>query len=488
MSSLTYNLSDNDGRQTLAVFGEYDGTTFDRIVTRANPAFETLVLYLATTDPAERDVEYVHGLVDPAVGIGRMLAEEFGGRITFDLHHFYIDGIPEVSACAKIVRDKVLNGDVDWKRMVRFLVRLEGNPSKRAKEAIWQWVEKHGVSITEDGRIAGFKGLVNGKDEVTGEENIPVSYHAGPNNFIDGVLYGEPGQHYQVPHRVGTVISKRRADVDDNTNLACSTGLHVGAYSYAKTFGENRADGARYSTMGRMADSLPNSTFAIVVFAPEDVVSVPSGDDLDWKIRVSKYEVSEFLETVEDVLKDKPIYDVKTPAPFIPEGESYSPEPEVEQPPTPIGQTEVETPSSDDDGNEYSIEPEAEQVVPSDVKWFEIYSSDNLGDTIYETISGTEDDAEETAEGYRESGTEVDWREVEEEQDEAVLVEPEKGTGLLGRIVLRDWAAVNPALAADLENRLPNGDWRLGHKAVARKYEAYTTEASVRRYRKNLEG
>lgn len=499
MSNVKFNLSNAEGTQTLAVTGTDDNgaLVFNKIVTPANPSFSALVTYLVSTPEGEHDVEHVHGLVDPAVGIGRMLQEEFGDRVTFDSRHFYLDGIPEVTALARVVKDKVLGGDTDWKRFVRFMVRLDGNPSKRAKDAVWDWVEKHGVTITEDGRMVGYKGLVNGKDAVTGEQNVPVSHHRGPNNFIDGSLFGEAGVAYQVPHRLGTVISKRRSDVDDNASLACSTGLHVGAYSYAKTFGENRADGARYSTMGRMADSLPNSTFALVAFAPEDVVSVPEDGTSDWKIRVSRYEVVEFLEEVKDVLEGQHEYDVKTPAPFLPPGQEFQPEPTVEQPPTPIGQTEDETPSSDDDGNEYEDDVTEEPTSEPTSTW-EIRGDDNMGTCVYETITGTEKDAQEVLEVHDPEGdlgyyyveveveadkadewlTDPEQAEIEEEQDEAVLVEPEKGTGLLGRVVLRDWAAVNPALARDL------ADTSIGHKALARKYAAITTEASVRRYRK----
>lgn len=317
-SSVTFNISQTGSGMTIAVNLVDGDETVNRIITRANPSFDRLSAYLLSTD--EHDVDTVRLLVDPAVAIGRSLQAEFGGRVTFDLHHFYLDGVREDSVLADHIKDRVLSGDTDWHRLVRFLVRLDANPSKRAKDAVWGWVEKHGVTIAQDGRMIGYKGLVEGVDALTGE-TCPVSYHSGPNNFIDGVLYGETGESYQVPHRLGTVISKRRADVDDNGSLACSTGLHVGAYSYAKTFGENRADGARYSTMGRMADTLPNSTFALVAFGPEAVVSVPEDGTADWKIRVHEYEVTEFLEVVEDVLKDKPVYDVKTPAPFIPAGE-----------------------------------------------------------------------------------------------------------------------------------------------------------------------
>lgn len=455
-----YTITNRDGQQTLSIVGE----TFEKVIASSHPNFETLVNYLVSTDP--HDEEHVRDLVDPAVSIGRRLQEEFGDRVTFDLHHFYLDGIPETSALSKIVGDKVLAGEEGWMRLVRFLVRLDGNPSRKAKDAIWEWVEKHGVSITEDGRIAGFKGLVEGTDALTGE-TVPVSYHAGPNNFIDGVLYGEPGVHYQVPHRVGTVISKRRGDVDDDTSLACSTGLHVGAYSYAKTFGENREDGARYSTMGRMASTLPNSTFAIVLFAPEDVVSVPEDGTADWKIRVSKYEVSEFLEEVKDVLKGKVIYDTPTPAPFIPAGESYSPEPEV--------LPEVE-----------DVEETSQEATSAPWK---VVEHDGMGTTVLESFED-EDAANEALDGYIESEPEGDYEvqyidpetgnvsdgpEDEEDDEEVEETAPEPSSDLT--------LAENADLVADLKRDLEDGS--IGHKPLARKWSHLTTEASVRRYRKS---
>lgn len=438
MSSIQFNHSSTGTGQTIAVnLVTSTGETVNRVVTRTHPNFERLVTYLIS-EP-NPDVDHVHGLVDPTVGIGRMLQEEFGDRITFDLHHFYIDGIPEVSACAKAVKDRVLDGSTDWRRLVRFLVRVQENPSKRAKDAVWEWVEKHGVTIAEDGRMLGFKGLVPGTDAVTGETNVPVSVHRGPNNFIDGQVYGQPGEAYQVPHRLGSVISKRRADVDDSTDKACSTGLHVGAYSYAKTFGENREDGARYSTMGRVAASTPQSTFALVAFAPEDVVSVP-GSDSDWKIRVCKYEVVEFLEEVKDVLKDKPIYDVKTPAPSLPADEPFVGEPTVEAHEPDFEDTEVE---------------EEDEILDGD--------SNEPGDVEYDGV--VSEDYDETKEDTRDFVPRSD------------LVEPTKGTGLLGKIVLRDWAEANDDLARDLASDM-------GNTAVARKYSDITTESSVRRYRK----
>lgn len=438
-----YKASNADGQQSMTVFGN----GWEKPVAGTHPNFTAILTYLVSTPVEQHDDEHVRGLVDPSVGIGRMLQAEFGDRVTFDLHHFYIDGIPETGRLAQHVKQVVMSGEADWQRLVRFLVRLDANPSKKAKNAVWDWVEKHGATITEDGRIMGFKGLKRGQDVVTGEYNVPISSHSGPNNFINGEIYGEAGTAYHVPHRVGTVISKRRSDVDDNTKLACSTGLHVGSYSYAKTFGENREDAYRYSTMGKVA-----STFALVAFAPEDVVSVPEDGTSDWKIRVSKYEVVEFLDKVEDVLKDKPVYDVQTPAPNLPPGQVFEGEPTVEPVEPPVLFEEEPVDEDVDNGVEYDAE---DDDLDAAVEAAETLSQDALVEAADEAVA------------------------LQEEDEDQPLVEPTKGTGLLGRLTLQDWADVNPGLARDL------ADTSQGHKALGRKYEAITSEASVRRYRKS---
>lgn len=472
MSSIDFTLTTQDGRPTLSVYGP----DFEGVITPAHPFYGPLVDHLAIKGEPY-DVEFVRDRVEPTRFIGKQMSE-ISNQITWDTFNLFYQGIKISGPLSEEIKRRIATGDGDWKRLARFLVSLEENPSRRAKNAVWDWVQKHGVSIAEDGRMLGYKGLVAGQDALTGEE-VPVSVHAGPNNFIDGVLYGETDVAYQVPHRLGTVISKRRSDVDDNNRLACSTGLHVGAYSYAKTFGENRADGARYSTMGRVADSLPNSTFALVAFRPQDVVSVPEDGTADWKIRVAAYEPVEFLEEIADVLKDQTSYPVATAAPFIPPSE------QAEQ----------------EDVGEVATYVEPEPEVPAEVRWWEIYSTDNLGETVYETISGTEEDAQEVLEvhdpegefGYAYRETDAPGEEDEDAEAPAEpaldaappasengdLVEPTEGTGLFNRKVLRDWAAVNPALARDL------ADSSLGHSEVARKYSEITTESSVRRYRKS---
>ena len=481
MSNITYTLTEKPGEQsTISVFAD----DFERVLPETHPNFRRVVNFFLDNPQGERDPEALRLLVDPALAIGKALQEEFGARVTFDLHHFYLDGIPETGLLAEHVRDQVLSGNTDWMRLARFLVRLQDNPSKRAKEAIWEWVEKHGVTITEDGRMVGYKGLVWGTDAVTGERNIPVSYHSGPNNFIDGALYGQAGVSYQVPHRLGSVISKRRADVDDNTSLACSTGLHVGAYSYAKTFGENIDDAARYSTMGKQARL--SGTFALVAFAPEDVVSVPEDGTADWKIRVERYEVVEFLSSRDvDVLKDQKVYDVQTAAPFLPKGEEYVDE-SVEQPepfePEPLGLVDHARLSllEDQEDDEKPVVPvtDAGDGLDDEARLSLLENQEEVEDYEEDSLSPRQRDRYNAL--VHHVGHEAALQDAREWPEEE-LVRPAQGTGLNGALSLRDWAEVNPGLKADLASDL-------GHTAVALKYADITTESSVRRYRKALNG
>ena len=249
-----FTLTNRDGEATLSVIGD----SFEKIVASTHPNYATLVTYFANTPEDQHDEEYVRGLVDPTVGIGRVLKEHFGDRLTFDLHHLYLDGAKINGALASLVKNRLLSADQDWLRFAKFLVNLDSNPSYKAQQAVWQWVEANGLTITEDGRFLGYKAVL--------EDGLSSS--AGPNNYVNGVLINN-GDTCRVPHEIGSVISKKRADVDDTPGGGCSVGLHVGTLEYATGFAPR---------------------LMTVAVNPADVVSAPDYD-LTYKIRVCKYEV-----------------------------------------------------------------------------------------------------------------------------------------------------------------------------------------------------
>ena len=138
--------------------------------------------------------------------------------------------------------------------MVRFLDNLMANPSRRAVEELYSFLENEGMPITEDGCFIGYKGV---------EDNFKDRY--------SGKFDNSPGQ----------VLEMARNLVDDDARRSCSNGFHVGALSYAKGWGP---------------------TVLIVKVNPADAVSVPHDDAR--KLRVCRYEVVEVAEG----LLEEPLY------------------------------------------------------------------------------------------------------------------------------------------------------------------------------------
>lgn len=269
-----YTITNRDGQSTLSIIAD----DWQKVVPNNHPNYANLVTYFATTPEAEHDDDYVRGLVDPTLAIGNALREAFGDRLTFDLHHLYLDGLKVSGALGTHIKARLQSADQDWLRFARFLINLDENPSSRAQQAVWRWVEKNGLTITEDGWFLGYKAV----------ENDGFSKSAGPNNYIDGVLYGEPDESVRVPHEIGSVISKKRSDVDDTPGGGCSVGLHVGTLTYATKFAPR---------------------LMTVAVNPRDVVSAPDSN-LEYKIRVCQYEVvsmadpEQFASTSYDVHPD----------------------------------------------------------------------------------------------------------------------------------------------------------------------------------------
>jgi hypothetical protein len=73
---------------------------------------------------------------------------------------------------------------------------------------------------------------------------------------------------------VGQVCEMPRSKVDDNRNMGCSAGLHVGALDYVASYGSPDAE----------------DNIIIVKVNPRDAVSVPT-DSSHQKLRTCRYEV-----------------------------------------------------------------------------------------------------------------------------------------------------------------------------------------------------
>lgn len=130
--------------------------------------------------------------------------------------------------------------------LVKFLENLMQNPSKRAVDELYDFLEVSKLPITDDGHFLAYKSV---RQDFT-------DHHTG-----------------KMDNSVGALVEMPRNKVDEDKDRTCSTGLHFAAHEYAEGFG-------RY---GRMV---------VLKINPRDVVAIPS-DYNNQKGRACRYEILE---------------------------------------------------------------------------------------------------------------------------------------------------------------------------------------------------
>jgi hypothetical protein len=189
------------------------------------------------------------------------------------------------NAVASRILDFALAG-LDHTPLCNFLAKLMSNPSKRAVEELYRFLEHKNLPITDNGNFLAYKGIGNDW----------YSLRGGTAKLIQGK--DRDGKIY---NGVGEVIEMARNAVDDNKDRTCSYGLHAGTEEYAKD----------YAGGGKLV---------IVEINPADVVSIPS-DCNGQKLRTCKYKVvgpytatltkplykSDWKDEVDDIGEDEPV-------------------------------------------------------------------------------------------------------------------------------------------------------------------------------------
>lgn len=213
--------------------------------------------------------EAVFDLFDIQGGLVRQLTS-LSDRISFDGENILFDGDVQQGPLADHLIRCLESGVQDYEPVVKFWEKCAQNPDERSREQLFTWLRNCNFTITEDGDILGYKGVV-GRDESEFR-----SSHSGT-AFVDGVEHKG-----QIPNRPGTEVTMPRSMVRNDPNTHCSYGLHVGDWSYASTFGGG-------------------ATLEVHV-NPRDVVSIPN--DYNYaKMRCCKYKVVK----VRDAESRKPI-------------------------------------------------------------------------------------------------------------------------------------------------------------------------------------
>ena len=148
------------------------------------------------------------------------------------------------------------------KPLEKFFRNLLDNPSYRAVQELYGFLELSKLPITDDGYFVAYK-AVNSEFR---------DCHTGT-----------------MDNSVGAQPSMPRNLVDEDKNRTCSAGLHFAGYEYARGFVPH------------------NGHLMAVRINPKDVVAIPS-DYNNQKGRASTYMIVEEIENKADVLTDTPLY------------------------------------------------------------------------------------------------------------------------------------------------------------------------------------
>lgn len=170
------------------------------------------------------------------------------GKFVVKNGEIFING----GAAPKVLGDKIIrfaNEGLPYQPLVKFAANLQANPSYRAVNELYTFLEKNDHPLTEEGNFIAYKRVRKDFKDI----------HSG-------TFDNSPGQTPTV----------NRNQVDEDCTRTCSNGLHVANWTYAHT---------------QFASHDPTTDIMLEVEVnPADVVAIPI-DYNNAKMRVCKYHV-----------------------------------------------------------------------------------------------------------------------------------------------------------------------------------------------------
>ena len=206
------------------------------------------------------DYEKLQNLFDVSKAVGEFFDKD--ANIEVKDGAVYYDG----EIIHNLVVDKILDfmrQNLPYQPLVKFLGKLLENPSHRAVDELYTFLEHKNMPLTPEGNFLAYKGV---KSDFT--------------DFYSG----------KFDNSVGSVLKMRRSNVCDDARHGCSSGFHAGTYEYAKGY----ASGGGH--------------LLVVEINPADVVSVPYDCECQ-KLRTSEYKGVAVYETIEAPPLDEALYD-----------------------------------------------------------------------------------------------------------------------------------------------------------------------------------
>lgn len=208
------------------------------VVQAAHPNFKAVVEAAKSNDPEQI------ALIPELVNIAKAVALYTAGKITVDVDNgliIYNGEVVHNYVCDRIIAMMEDGFDVD--PMVQFLGNLMQNPSKRAVDELYGFLEFGKMPITPDGHFLAYK-------RVQGDYK---SVHDG-----------------KTDNSIGAIVEMPRNKVSDNKDQTCSYGLHFCSVGYLGSYNGEK--------------------IVVLKINPRDVVSIPT-DYNNTKGRACRYEV-----------------------------------------------------------------------------------------------------------------------------------------------------------------------------------------------------
>ncbi len=206
------------------------------------------------------EVEKIVEFFDPSKEVEKKF-NSLSERVAVRNRRIYIDGDELHGLLARRVV-QFIEESKDFGSLVNFIERLYSNPSKYAREQLFNYLDKHHYTITSQGMIVTYKSVAS-----TSDPEVFHSIHSGP-AIVDGVEVNG-----KVPYRAGSIVEMKRSMVEGNEKQGCAAGLHSGTLDYAQWF-----------------NSQGGNTILETHVNPRDVVSVPQ-DSNNQKIRSCRLKV-----------------------------------------------------------------------------------------------------------------------------------------------------------------------------------------------------
>jgi hypothetical protein len=235
--------------------------TFDQ----NHPNYEQLVEAIRSNDEAD----FLKG-----VSIGKTVQEWSKNGFTFTGGVLYYQGEEIAKEITAIVLDMIAGG-FNEVPILNFMVRLFKNPSSRAVKELYSWLSHKSLAICEDGCFLAYKSVNIYNGELFTDR---YGREVKSGDYVDKYTS-------RIRNNVGDVNDMPRRKVNDDFQVGCSDGFHVGSLKYVTEV---------YSSNKQI----------ICKVDPADVVSVPLDCDCQ-KIRCCYYEVISEFKNLPIVEMDK---------------------------------------------------------------------------------------------------------------------------------------------------------------------------------------